>query len=425
MATATEMLDVFSASNLHQPGHSDMAPPDEITSKAIRYKIEYQNDAGERISQSEQYKPFPKLMTSDEALHTGSVLDIITYVTIRQLAVSTSVSSQDSATTAGEITDSIMKDPVSITDESKDVKKKNLEITSVGSTVMVIRSKPLLEALRARVEYYPSQQLTGSSIQVPEPYHFILHHRKELMQMLGNEATPPGSAIPHHIPDEKGIADIRILLAFLDAKYLRKIEEEEIRHKKSPPTATFEMLWMLLKPGTRVYNDVDGELAAFVVKSAETDKASNPSYYTVVLWSLDFNGELRTCSTTVNALIFARGRRIGRCIKTVRITSFSGERGVESLSIFPISMAADESLQQKLEDAGKIYFHILQKGSEQVNYNGHCLSPNKRYVSTDLFRKVSNIPANGYQSVGDGLCLIRRLTGAIVEQRKILRKLVA
>ena len=95
------------------------------------------------------------------------------------------------------------------------------------------------------------------------------------------------------------------MLAFLDEKYLRRIEEEESRHKKSPPTATFEMMWMLWKPGTRVYNDVDGELAAFVVKSAETDKTSNPSYYAVVLWSLDFNGELPACSTTVDALISA------------------------------------------------------------------------------------------------------------------------
>ncbi|KAK0507060.1 hypothetical protein JMJ35_010518 [Cladonia borealis] len=154
---------------------------------------------------------------------------------------------------------------------------------------MVIRSKLLLEALRARVEYYLSQQLTGSNIQVPEPHHFLLHHRKELMQALGNEPTLRVSGIPHHIPDKETIAHIRVLLAFLDAKYLRRIEEEESRYKKSPPTATFEMMWMLLKHGTRVYNDVDGELAAFVVKSAETDKTSNPSYYSVVLWSLDFN----------------------------------------------------------------------------------------------------------------------------------------
>lgn len=178
---------------------------EETTSTDIKYKIEYQNDAGERISGKEQYKPWSKLVPSDEALQTSSVLDIITYVTIRQIAVSTSVSSQDSATTAGEISGSVAKEPGSITDQGKDVEKRDLEITSVGSTVTVIRSKLLLEALRARVEYYPSQQLTGSNIQVPEPYHFLLHHRKGLMQAQGNEPTLRGSGIPHHIPDKETI----------------------------------------------------------------------------------------------------------------------------------------------------------------------------------------------------------------------------
>ena len=88
-------------------------------------------------------------------------------------------------------------------------------------------------------------------------------------------------------------------------------------------------------------------------------------------------------------------------------------------------MAADKSLQQKLKNAGKLYFQILRKGSEQVNYDGHCLSPYRRYVSTVLFRKVPGIQANSSQSIGDGLCLIHRLTGAIVGQREVLLKLVA
>ena len=131
-------------------------PEEEIILKVIKYKIEYQNDAGGRISEEGQYRTWPKLVPSDEAVQTGSVLDIITYVTIRQIAASSSVSSQDSATTAGEISDSVAKKPGSITDQGKDVKKRDLEINSAGSTVMVIRSKLLLGAFRARVGYYPS-----------------------------------------------------------------------------------------------------------------------------------------------------------------------------------------------------------------------------------------------------------------------------
>lgn len=90
---------------------------------------------------------------------------------------------------------------------------------------------------------------------------------------------------------EKTRSEIKVLLAFLDAKYTNNIEDEETRHKKSPPTATFEMLWMLLNPATRVYTDIDGEPAAFVIRSATTNKASNSSWYRVEPWYLDFYGD--------------------------------------------------------------------------------------------------------------------------------------
>ncbi len=95
----------------------------------------------------------------------------------------------------------------------------------------------------------------------------------------------------HNLQPEKTKSHIKVLLAFLDAKYAKKIEDEEARHRKSPPTATFEMLWMLLKPGTRVYTYIDGELAAFVIRSAGTDQKSNPGWYNVELWYLDFNSD--------------------------------------------------------------------------------------------------------------------------------------
>ncbi|KAF6220424.1 hypothetical protein HO133_002856 [Letharia lupina] len=85
------------------PGPGTATSQDEENSKAIRYKIWYRDDAGEPIKEDEQYKPWPKLMTAeeDETSGTDSVLDIITYVSIRQIAVSTPVSSQSGAAAAG------------------------------------------------------------------------------------------------------------------------------------------------------------------------------------------------------------------------------------------------------------------------------------------------------------------------------------
>ena len=358
-------------------------------SKAIKYKILYKNDAGEPIKEDEQYKPWPKLMTADEdeSTDTDSVLDIITYVTIRQIAVSTPVSSQSGAAAAG-------KPPSSENDaeakpvHGKDLKSQNLEISSIGSTEMVIRSKQLCRALRKLVDYYPSQQLMGL-ITVSEPYHFLLQHREALRRTMENMGAECEDGIFEDHQPEKTRADIKVLLAFLDAKYAKKIEDEEARHNKNPPTATFEMLWMLLKPGTRVYADVGGDLAAFVIRSADTEKKINPSWYKVELWYLDFNGEKHGLFSSKRVLTIVVGRRVGRCSVTMIVASFSGEREVSSLKIFPVDMASDKGLRTKLETAGERYFNVLRKGSEQVNYDGHSLGIIKRYVSD--IHKIRNM----------------------------------
>ena len=70
------------------------------TSKANLYKLEYRNDANEIIKTEERYEPWNKLQTATDAGDPDSILDIVTYVTIRSLAVSSSVSSTDGATAA-------------------------------------------------------------------------------------------------------------------------------------------------------------------------------------------------------------------------------------------------------------------------------------------------------------------------------------
>ena len=70
-------------------------------------------------------------------------------------------------------------------------------------------------------------------------------------------------------------------------------------------------------------------------------------------------------------------------MKSILITSFSGEREVSSLKIFPTDKASDKGLQPRLERAGERYFNVLRKGSEQINYEGHSLGKIKRYVRED------------------------------------------
>lgn len=74
------------------------------------------------------------------------------------------------------------------------------------------------------------------------------------------------------------------------------------------------------------------------------------------------------------------GRRIGRCLTSISVFSFSGEREVSSPKVFPADMASDKALRPRLEKAGERYFDVLRKGSEQLNYDGRSLGKVKRYV---------------------------------------------
>ena len=175
--------------------------------------------------------------------------------------------------------------------DKKQDKNENLEIKSIGRTEMVIRSPLLLEALRAVVKYYPSQQLTGSTTTIPEPYHFLLHHREELRNHAEAIERQNNGGVDN-AKKNKTASDIRILLAFLDAKYSKEIKEEEARYQKTPPTATFQMMWLLLKPGTKVCANVgDNQKGAFVIRAISPEKPFDPEWYEVELWHLDFDGD--------------------------------------------------------------------------------------------------------------------------------------
>lgn len=287
------------------PGSENTAGPIENSSKAIKYRVQYRNEAGEPIDQEERYEPWPNLVRADEKEKTGSILDIITYVTIREISMTTTVDSKESAQNAGSNPedpsskktpeeDSATKNPADDFEpaiKNEKFKGKRFEIKSVNQTEMEIRSSALVKAIRAQVEYYPLQQLTGSTISVPEPYYFLLHHREKLEALRHPASDQVENGTAHGRLDDRTREDVNVLLAYLDAKYLKKMKEEGERHSRKAPTATFEMLWMLLKPGTEVYTDVDGELAAFIVMSVRPNKPTKFSHYIVALWYIDFDGE--------------------------------------------------------------------------------------------------------------------------------------
>ncbi|KAL9073442.1 MAG: hypothetical protein Q9157_004733 [Trypethelium eluteriae] len=233
----------------------------------------------------------------------------------------------------------------------------SLRINTIDQTYMVIKSAKLKAVIRAIVDYHPDQHLGGDSIAISEPY-CILHHYSEALADICGRAEKSGSpdterllscqaasAKKYHA-DVETVEHIRILLDFLDKGYKEKIEAEKQRWKKSPPVATHEMLWLLFKPGTRVFADVKNGKGGFIVRSFDPVGS-------LELWSLSFDGTEIGCRTSDHHLF-----------------PFSGEREISSLPICPVQYYHEPDMEQKRINRGKKYFDVLKSGFMQVDYDG-------------------------------------------------------
>ena len=128
----------------------------------------------------------------------------------------------------------------------------------------------------------------------------------------------------------------------------------------------FEMLWMLYKPGTDVYAQIDEQRGGFVVQSCapvvENRKWGTPTPLKVFMWFLDFNGI-----------------SVGRRAHEVIIGPYEGEREITSLKVFPASFLDSKpelSPRKRLEDRGERFYSMLL--GKQMDYNGFNMPAEKQ-----------------------------------------------
>ncbi|KAI1844808.1 hypothetical protein JX266_009036 [Neoarthrinium moseri] len=250
------------------------------------------------------------------------------------------------------------------------------------STLLEITSAPFIQLLRRLVPYYPGTTLEGKILHIQEPYLVVAYHIKEIENF---KATYNGSkAITE---DEEAISlseqtlpdrcnkvthyHIETILSFIKENIWKDaIDLEMARHNQREPMCTYAMLWLLYEPGTTVYIESDGRLAAYIVQHVHTDPATlslppeQLKPYNVITWYLDFDG-----------------RYIRRFSRIITIMPFSGEKPIASLSIIPSKFqdAKDQGeTKARLHQEGKRWFELLRGGL--VRYTGDNLEAPRQFV---------------------------------------------
>lgn len=237
---------------------------------------------------------------------------------------------------------------------ASDESEEEFDERSMEQRELIIHSEPLIKVLRSIVQYYPGQSLLGDTITIKEPFPILVHYRQELQEY--HETCDDAETRQH----------ISVLLKYLQDNLGEKILEEDARYRKPTPVATFEMLWMLFKPGMDVYAEIDGQRGGIVVQSCESVtenmKWGMPMPLKVKMWYLDYDGI-----------------KVGRKSHDVTIAPFEGEREITSLKVIPATfLDADPTLalRERLEDRGEKFYSMLL--GKQMDYNGFSMPVDKK-----------------------------------------------
>jgi hypothetical protein len=263
-----------------------------------------------------------------------------------------------------------------------------LKVTARLQTYLTIRSPFILEAMRDIIKYYPRISLHNDPFIIMEPFCLLLHYKEELVarrnllkeQSKAEEPSAASTADGH----------LTLLIDYLSERYDEALISERARHKRAAPTCTFEWIWLLYKPGTTVYTWDDDTLVAYVVlehdremilrkdekirppnisMGEDPDVIKRPRTLRIQMWNLEFDGD-----------------HIGRCLRTMYISPFDGEKVITTLPVFPKEFLLKDKLvhpvltvEAALIERGKSFFDLTKRSYRQ--YQGETVAYPKRVVS--------------------------------------------
>lgn len=256
-----------------------------------------------------------------------------------------------------------------------------MKITKIETTEMVIHSKHLKNALNAVVGYYPGANFLTDTVTIDAPYYVLIHHREALARY---KTAQPACHDAEYVATTAKHIDV--LLNFLEKTYGERLRDEEDRHRNNPPAATFDWLWLVLKPGEIIYSKVQNNWVPFMISFVDnvTNAQGKLMSYTVECWNIRFgNGKLR------------------RVMNSFTVRSFPGEQAIHSLNIIPAAFfpenmqpTGDLTMTEKQIQLGKSYWDLSKRPSYK-DYDGQLIDKDCCLTGTVSGRVI--VDADGYE----------------------------
>ena len=244
-------------------------------------------------------------------------------------------------------------------------------VHSVAGTRLKINSPAIITALKSVVEYYPGYSFLEKTVTIAEPYAILIHHEEELASYRKRWA--PGTSLSEDQECERKrdtYEHLGILEKFLQDRMGPSVLAEKQRHARGH--ATFEMLWMLFKPGTDVYLYHKGNLnlsAAVIESTDEESRRQWPNVLGIKLWYMQYNGKY-----------------LGRERDTRDLARYDGEKEIAMLDVFPCQFLNEDTAQEgfksqrtQIEERGKMFWRLTKK--QCMHFTGLTATYPQEYVS--------------------------------------------
>ncbi|KAJ9133324.1 p-loop containing nucleoside triphosphate hydrolase [Pleurostoma richardsiae] len=243
----------------------------------------------------------------------------------------------------------------------------NNRVVKIRSEQMIIHSADLIDAVAEAVGYYPSGIWHGEtntmlghsrSLKIIKPYRMFGIAERQALRKLQEKYRGAISSADSEADAEK-YRMLETQIGYLDHELEKsqgaRTAEEEMRYNQDPPVATFNMLWLLFRPGSIVFTKIGNETVACRVYLLQWNRPEDGLIYdvTVDMWYLDFDGQ-----------------KLNRVNHAVDITRFQGEIPIADLAVCPVLHAKDDSLRAKLINRGKKFYQLLSKSYVEVDYRG-------------------------------------------------------
>ncbi len=254
-----------------------------------------------------------------------------------------------------------------------------------GHAYINILSPAVAEALRCVVDYFPDLDLSENNIKIFEPYSVFVFFEKELTEYrerMGRVAQDESSTCPNRWAAKH----LGIVQDFVKEHTQEAVEAERARHARG--YATFDMLWLLFRPGSDVYYDLYnyGEHEPYVVSTVGFDLVNGAAKsYDIGLWNID-----------------ADSNWVGPLDTAIEVQRFVGEKRIPSLRVFPceylrfsddIAEGEVSTIRQYFVNRGKKWYDLRRK-TQCCQFDGFTTTFPRRAVSIRGNRRREKTPAD-------------------------------